>query len=773
HGQTWYYLGQFYFDTGTAGKVVLTNESTEIGQAIIADAVRFGGGVGTEVDCDVAASVGTSGFPRFEEGAQMYAPFMGYGTCNGDVSIRPNYAEWELSKGTAAEQNNSGTNDWNSVYVSWHTNAGGGQGTSSFIYEPGTPSQNDNAGTPTNCDGSAGGAASGYLRNYIHDQVITDIHADWDPMWTDRGKKCAYFGEISNNLSTMPGVLLEMGFHDNMGDATAITTPDFRQLEARAVYKGLVQFFNHYDNTIPLVYAPEQATHLVAKNSGAGQITLTWDAPPTGGVQGDAATTYKVYTSTHGKGFADGVSVSGTTHTITGLLPNTVYYFRVAGMNTGGESIPTSVVAAKTPPSGGTTDVLIVDGFDRLERSQMIQRTTDTALGNLYRGFLDKMNAYTYQVEHARSICECGAFGFDGATNEAVMDNDIALGGYKIVDWFVGEESTGDDTFDATEQAAIIAYLDAGGNIITSGAEIGWDLGRTGISSAADVAFYNNYLKSTYAGDGAGTYFYSGTTGEIFDGNSDSFDDGTTTYDVNFPDRLGASTGATIVLNYSGGTGDGAAVGYDDPSGFGVVNFGFPLETVANQSARTDLICNSINFLDPTLLSVEGLELAGDAERGVNVLNWKTLTEENTDYFVLEKSKDGFTFMEVGKVDAAGLSLEPRKYSLRDKTPYNKTYYRVKLFDFDGTKHYSNVIVLGQEGTLQVNVFPNPTKSNLINININSRNTQGGDFQLFDIAGRLVHQEIFTQNTNQITIQNLAKGAYHYVIMSEGKQAQG
>ncbi len=592
HGQTWVYLGQFYFDAGTNGRVILTNESSDVGQALISDAVRFGGGTGTIEDCDVSG-VGTSGEPRFEEGAQLFARYMGYPTCDGDVSIRPKYAEWELAKGSAAEQNNLATGDINSVYVSWHTNAGGGTGTSSFIYDPAS-FINDPNPNPTGCSGAPGGTASGRLRNFIHNEVISDVRAEYDPTWTDRGLKCANFGEL-RNLSTMPGALFEMGFHDNADDAEAITTPDYRKIVARAVYQGIVQFYNYYDNNITTTYLPEPPTHAYARNSGAGQVTLTWQAPPTGTAGGAAATGYKVYMSTHGKGFADGDAVTGTSYTVSGLQPSTTYYFRVAATNVGGESFPTSVVAVRTPPAGETaTPFLIVDGFDRLQRSQMVYTYDSAPLGNLYRGFLEVMNSYTYMVEHARAMEACCDQAFDGASNEAVISGAVTLGNYELIDWICGEESTADNTLNVTERTLVQNFLDGGGNLIISGAEIGWDIGRSGSGNAA-VSFYNNYLKATYAGDDGATYNFAGSG--IYAGISSSFDNGTSCiYDVNFPDRLSPTAGATAVLTYSGGTGDGAAVAYKG-SDFGVVNFGFPIETVTDAAVREELLCNAIEFL--------------------------------------------------------------------------------------------------------------------------------------------------------------------------------
>src|SRR6185369_1848995 len=72
-----------------------------------------------------------------------------------------------------------------------------------------------------------------------------------------------------------------------------------------------------------------------------------------------------------GYGFDGGRFVAGvgtTTLTITGLDVNTPYYFKVASTNAGGESGASEVVAAL--PSGGAKQVLIVNGFDRFDRSQ-------------------------------------------------------------------------------------------------------------------------------------------------------------------------------------------------------------------------------------------------------------------------------------------------------------------------------------------------------------------------------------------------------------------
>ena len=125
HGDTWIYLGQFYFFAGGNYSIIISNQSNEAGQAIIADAVRLGGGLGATPDCLNGGAA--SGKPRFEESARKYEKLQGNPPCREDVTVRPVYTEYELRKGITTEINNE-------VYVEWNTNEGGGTGTETFRY---------------------------------------------------------------------------------------------------------------------------------------------------------------------------------------------------------------------------------------------------------------------------------------------------------------------------------------------------------------------------------------------------------------------------------------------------------------------------------------------------------------------------------------------------------------------------------------------------------------------------------------------------------------
>ncbi len=566
HGNTWVYLGQFYFEKGTQGKVILSNQSLETKQAVIADAVRFGGGMGDLGDC---YSGHLSGTPRYEEGSKYYARYMGYPDCEGDVGIRPKYAEWELAKGTQAEKQNA-------IYLSWHSNASGGRGTETFIHR-----SNRRVGTRA-------------LQQAIHNELIKDIRKSYDPSWKDRGQKAANFGEL-RGLRTMPGVLLEIGFHDHHRDAEAISDPQFRNIVARATYKGIVRYFAKKNKVKP-VFLPEPPSHLIAQNAKSGTIELSWKAPEFGGVLGDKAIGYQVYISTHGKAFAAGTATRQNNFSFKNLRPGTTYYFKVTATNAGGESFPTAVVAARTPANRDeVADFLIVDGFDRLDRSLAItqkeSRPSYAPLGNTRRLFIERMNNYDYAMAHATSMAASG-LAFDGATNEAVIDRRIDLDQYYGINWFLGRESKTDATLDIHEQRLLKRFLDGGGVLMISGSELAFDL----VKSGNGKSFYHNYLKADFVGDDARQNRVTSFVNDQF-GGIDAYlvDKNFGAYPMKSPDILRSINGSRPILQYKNGR--TAAVAFHGD--FSVVNFGFPLEAIGDDELRHELFKRSILFMAP------------------------------------------------------------------------------------------------------------------------------------------------------------------------------
>jgi N-acetylmuramoyl-L-alanine amidase len=564
-GNTWHYLGRFRFRANDAW-VKVTNSSQIEGATVNIDAVRFGGGMGLieRGTGDYPAAGPLSGQPRWEECCRYHAQFQGapesvYDASgkdsSDDVGCRSRYAHWRHQEGEDA------------VFYSWHSNApDGGTGTSTWVYGPNSP------GTGYDFTGIAG---SDTLAKMIHEEMVADIRAEWDPDWKDRGLLSAWFGELNPKSNpSMPAALSEVAFHATESDAALLAEPRFRRTLARSVYHGIVRYFAQRDGLEPR-YAPETPHRFRVIGNADGTVTATWD-PPAGG---HGPTHYRVWLSTDGFGYSPVASTTDTSTTLTNLAENAPIFLYVTSANDGGESFPTATLAATPGCYDRSQRVLIVQGFTRLDRQGLpVEDLSPWGLGMPMRFDQDKVNTFDYAVVHGQALAANGAV-FDSAEASALESGALPLTGYGALDWILGEESTIDETFSGPEQAVLAAYLDQGGRLLVSGSEIAWDLDAKGSSS--DRAFCANYLKVLLGSDDAETYMLSSGVGF------------TRAYDVQFADVLEAQDGANVLWSYSGGA--TAAVSWNGD--FSVVTAGFPLETVDTGENRAELFGEALNAL--------------------------------------------------------------------------------------------------------------------------------------------------------------------------------
>ncbi len=592
HGKKWRYIGAFPFAANVPGQVMLTNHSDVPGTYVIADAVRVGGGMGTQRGYAPPSSPGPSGKPRWEEAARYWAEYQGaptevYSTTGcmnyydsgtalidlcQDVTARPRYAEWDRQDSPSEE----------AVYLSWHSNGynGGARGTESYIYDGGF--------TP----------GSDQLQYWVHTTLVADIRAGWDPAWADRGMKQANLGEV-RVLSTAPGALFEIAFHDQQDDANALKDPRFAQLTARAMYKGIVRYFSDI-HSVPLAILPEPPQNLAIRNTGPGQVTVSWrpSSTDTVGLLGDAATGYRVYTSTDGLGWDNGTAVAGTVFTLTGRAPGQLVFVRLTATNTGGESFPAPIAAARIAQSG-PAPVLIVNGYERIDRWMDVLRC-DTPSANCTNARIwpAQMNDQSYVIQHGKVITQ----PFDSAVREAVGSGDVALDAYDIVDWIAGQEQvpasipmgTHEVALTQAERDALTAYLSNGHALFLSGAEVAFDLA----TNAHDPLFLTSTLHALYANDDANTLSVAPSASGILSGIGPfNFDDGLHgSYAVSYPDVLTPANGSSTTLSYVGGTGGAAGIEY--ASGCQrLVYFGFPFETIYPTTMQQAVMARVINFL--------------------------------------------------------------------------------------------------------------------------------------------------------------------------------
>jgi|CXWL01.1.fsa_nt_gi hypothetical protein len=145
-----------------------------------------------------------------------------------------------------------------------------------------------------------------------------------------------------------------------------------------------------------------------------------------------------------------------------------------------------------------------------------------------------------------------------------------------------------------------------------------------------------------------------------------------------------------------------------------------------------------------TPLPATGLNLNAALNGNDVQLNWKTLSEANSNHFEIERSTDGINFSQIATKAAAGSSYTERNYSLVDANMTGSVYYyRVKLVDFDGQVTYSNVAIVRKSGGIKgVRMFPNPVVNQ---VNLEFSNAKGNYVvSVYNQAG----QEVINQKTS-------------------------
>jgi Endonuclease I/Secretion system C-terminal sorting domain len=164
-------------------------------------------------------------------------------------------------------------------------------------------------------------------------------------------------------------------------------------------------------------------------------------------------------------------------------------------------------------------------------------------------------------------------------------------------------------------------------------------------------------------------------------------------------------------------------------------------------------------------LPVELISFEGKNKDTYNALTWKTATEKNAQYFLVER-KDNDKWLEVGRVKAVGNSAETQNYALDDLNPLPLSIYRLKTVDVDGTETVSKIITISRtEKAFTLKMFPNPAKD-FVTFRTNTTENQAFNVTITDISGRILIQKSYDITSggvdNHINISALTNGIYFF-----------
>ncbi|MDD3625960.1 MAG: fibronectin type III domain-containing protein, partial [bacterium] len=292
-------------------------------------------------------------------------------------------------------------------------------------------------------------------------------------------------------------------------------------------------------------------------------------------------------------------------------------------------------------------------------------------------------------------------YAFDNAGSEAVVNGTVNLNNYFGIIWFCGRDSyaptNGTGTLNGSEQSFISSYLEGGGRIFFSGAEIGYDLDYKG----TNPAFYNNYLKADYIQDDSGNYHLTGSN--IFAGMDFYFDDDDYipdggAYEPRWPDVITTISGSSVCLAY--GTGTTAGVQYQGIFGAGtetgkIVTFGFPFETITSSSQRQEVLRRILIWFDDIPPETSELKFSVNDGTGNITLSWTPSANEDLSEIDVEVSTDGISFSSYSILPSTPVAGQITGLAIN-----NDYYLRIRSRDLSGnSSNYTGVLAVGLSGT--------------------------------------------------------------------------
>ncbi|MCF7833018.1 MAG: fibronectin type III domain-containing protein [Candidatus Marinimicrobia bacterium] len=305
------------------------------------------------------------------------------------------------------------------------------------------------------------------------------------------------------------------------------------------------------------------------------------------------ATAYRIYFSEDGITYTDTVTINSCQAVLSGLTNNKTNYIRISAINNWGESEKSELLAVL--PGLNAKSLLLVNGQNRTAGHNYLFRHGNAA------------KAY------AVNLASC--------TNNMIVNGQLSLDDFDMVDYVVSNEGRVDYTLTQDEIDLIKSYLQQGGNLFISGLELAYDLDIKGDS--VKQTFCHDFLKFRGISDNPNnlrsTYYDASFSGfDFFDTTlTFSFDDGSNgTYNVGDPDGIQPINGSyrSVIFTgydpsiscggiaYSGDFPDGTAPGK-------VFVMTIPFETIVGDTVRSIVMGEILDFLQNCGVGIESVSI--------------------------------------------------------------------------------------------------------------------------------------------------------------------
>jgi hypothetical protein len=171
-------------------------------------------------------------------------------------------------------------------------------------------------------------------------------------------------------------------------------------------------------------------------------------------------------------------------------------------------------------------------------------------------------------------------------------------------------------------------------------------------------------------------------------------------------------------------------------------------------------------FCPPTVLPIELASFSGKNQGHKNVLQWKTASEKDNEFFTIERSTDGIHFTEIGTVAGAGYTYHPQTYNFSDAAfPTHETvfYYRLKQTDHNRTSSYAGMIVINRTLSPKSELYFDASTQQLVGSSNSSNKIYF--FEVLDLPGKRVLEQRVDASPDEMqihsaTLSELPAGLY-------------
>lgn len=170
-------------------------------------------------------------------------------------------------------------------------------------------------------------------------------------------------------------------------------------------------------------------------------------------------------------------------------------------------------------------------------------------------------------------------------------------------------------------------------------------------------------------------------------------------------------------------------------------------------SLMVDNIC--LQALPVDLLSINAVPTKDEV-----LVRWQTASELNNDYMAVERSTDGASFRELGRVTGAGTTNQIQNYTWTDRQPVQgMNFYRLRQVDYDGSITYSAIVHAKMEAEeVGLRVYPMVLQRGA---SFTLESTAAGQVKVFNHLGQLAKTYQVSAGRQLLPTQDLAAGQYY------------